>query len=108
MKDEQIICEKAFLYSLWTGEFKLYEGRIVTGEKYKDGMARFIGEKKEMICPSKDGEIYNSIIWLTDRDDQKVIDIMVKYQEEKIEELKKKINNHLNKINLIRGGIKND
>lgn len=108
MKEEQVICERAFLYSLLTGEFKLYEGRIIAGKNYKYGMADFFGKKKNLICSSKEGEIYNSIIWLTDRDDQKVIDIMVKYQEEQITKLKKKIDNYLNKINLIRGGIKND
>lgn len=108
MKDEQVICEGVFLYSLWSGEFKLYEGRIVVGENYKYGMARFIGAKKEMICSSKEAEIYNSIIWLRNRDDQKAVNTMIKYQEEQITKLKKKIDNYLNKINLIRGGIKND
>lgn len=108
MKDEQVVCEKAFLYSLWSGEFKRYEGTIVAGANYKDGLAYFTNKKKNIMCSSNEGTIWNSIIWLTDRDDQKVIDAFVKYQEEKISELKKKIDSHLNKINLIKGGIKND
>lgn len=104
-----IISEKGFLYSIWTNEFRVYEGKVLsTNRKSLDGLAFFCFARIRINCSLKPGEIYNSMVWLKERNDQFAIDIMIKYQEEQIKNLKRKIDNHSNKIILIQGGIKNE
>lgn len=103
-----IISDHVFLYSTWSGELKVEEGKIlkITGfENY----GTFYSEKTEKMitCHLEPEKIYNAMVWFSKRDDEKAIDLLVKYHEKEIEKLKAKIEGHLNKMILIKGGIKN-
>lgn len=108
MKGEQVICEKAYLYSLFQDGFRVYEGKVIYIEIFIDGKALFVGKKKSFSCSLYQGKILDSKIWFSERNDQEVVDILIKCHEERISELKKKIENHLSKINLIKGGVQNE
>lgn len=100
-KEVKMICEKAFLYSTFTGNLTVTEGTV-----YENGC--FQSGKKKIVCSKEPGEIYNSLLWLPERDDQKAEYILIRYHEGAIEELKKMIENHLKKISAIREGVGNE
>lgn len=102
MKNENsIICEGAFLYSTFTGKLTVTEGVM-----YENGC--FQSGKKKIGCAKEPGVIYNSLLWLPERDDQKAEYLLVRYHEEAIHRLKEKIESHLRKIAIIRGGVINE
>ena len=56
-------------------------------------------------CKLKPGEVYNDLLWLEDRNDNLAIELFVKREEERIEELKEKIHKYERKIETIKSLI---
>lgn len=111
MKEDKVntITDQALLYSLWSGEFRVAEGSVFTVKGFeKYGTFRFNDRDKIVTCHLEPEKVYNAMVWLPERDDQKAIQILLKYHENKIKELKEKINGHLKNMGLIRGGIKHE
>lgn len=109
--DYEIISDTAYLYSTWSGNIAIKIGRVVEHQGFRNtGTGTFIDENEIKIvsCHLEPGKIYNASVWLPQRDDEKAKEILVKYHENEIKKLKEKIENHINKINIIQGGIKNE
>ena len=100
---------KGFLYSTWSGLFRVYEGRVVMSAYNKNNIL-FEQEApaRNVIQCAKDPEVvYNKILWLPERDDDKARQILIEYEEFQICKLQDKIQNHQAKINILKEGIIN-
>lgn len=106
----QIIKENCYLYSTWSGKLKVEPGRVMISNDKNDFYGKFIKFKKTtaLTCHKEPGKVYNSIVWLPERNDDLAKLILINYHESAIEELKEKIENHLAKIVEIREGLKNE
>ena len=101
--------KEGYVYSLWTGRFQC---RKATIKQYPDdsrnrglSYARFadgtcIEVNKSPLL------VHNAIVWLEEKDDIIAAAILIEYQEQQISKLKEKIENHKNKIQILRGDIK--
>lgn len=99
------IIEKVFLYSTWSGKLRVMDG-IIISTKIKSTLVTFIDNstKKVINCYAEPEEVYNAMVWLPERNDKKAKEILIKYHETEINELKEKIEGHLTKINIIKEG----
>jgi len=96
-----IIVEKAFLYSLWSGKFRVFEGDI--RESGIGGHCGLFGSRiKRFLCSKEPRVVYNAVVWLTERDDNLARSILVKYEENAIALLQEKIENHYTKISILQ------
>lgn len=104
-----LISDHAFLYSTWSGKLKVTPGKVLQVKGF-ESLGTFCSENDEKMvtCHLESEKIYNAMVWLSERDDEKAIDLLVKHHEREIEKLKTKIENHLIKINTIRRGIQNE
>lgn len=92
-----------FLYSMWPGYLNVTEGEILHISKY----TYFIRENdtKKICCHSEPEKIYNGLLWLEERDDEKAINLLIEYHEREVKKLKEKINSHLEKIIQLQGRL---
>ena len=104
MKELEIIIERAFAYSLWSGQLKMHEGKV-----YKHPRGGAILESNNprsprlLNCAREEKEIYNAVVWLSEQDDELAKRILIEYEEIQIEKLQEKIDNHRNKIRILKG-----
>ena len=97
---------KGYLYSRWRGKFEVFEGYLEPS-RFNDHQARFIyrrGRKDlTMQCSRNPGEVYNSVVWLIERDDEHAKNLFIEYEELVLEELKEKIEKHEQAIEKLKG-----
>lgn len=97
---------KGYLYSRWRGKFEVFEGYIEVS-RYASNHSRFVyrrGRKeKTMQCSPNPGEVYNSVVWLTERDDELAKKMFIEYEEFILEELREKIEKHEQAIEKLKG-----
>lgn len=90
-----------YLYSMWNGVFTVYKGTLHQSlpKKYH----HFICENimKHFTCSSCEGEIYNAMLWFSERKDDKAKEKLLKYEETIINELQQRIENHQRKMILL-------
>jgi len=94
-----LLQEHVYLYSLLNGRFTVHEGRVY--EYHKRGS--FKSKTKSLGCAAEEGIVYNSMVWLKERDDARAKEILIAYAESAIVLLQERINNHLSKIELLKG-----
>lgn len=110
---------RGYLYSLWSGQLRIYEGSVIPGRGRRSdyGRAEFILERrflddgtfivyqnkveKTMSCSINPGEVMNAVVWLTERDDKRACDILIEYEKACIATLQEKIDGHKNKIRIL-------
>lgn len=110
---------RGYLYSLWSGQLRVYEGSVHPGRGRRSdyGRATFILEQrflddgtsivydgrvdKTMMCSINPGEVVNAVVWLIERDDTRARDILIEYEKSCIITLQEKIDAHRNKIRIL-------
>lgn len=102
MNDER----KGYLYSLWTGRFLVKEGVIKIHEWDKTTASFMSIDGRRYIVNSEPGVVYNAMIWLEKKTDNLAIELLINYENTRIIQLQGQIENHINKIEIIKNGIK--
>jgi hypothetical protein len=104
-----VIREKAYLYSASAGRFTVCEGTVYK-KLYDDLRGSFVTqtvrghqEEKRFACASKEGTVYNAVVWLSNYDLDQAKKILIDHEEGLIAYLQEKINNHLAKIDILKG-----
>ena len=113
----------AYLYSLWKSEkLMCFEGKIekcVNGKGYSYRLGRneysnpyglFTANEKPVHsrshnsyeCSLEEGIVWNNMLWLSQRDDKKAAEIFIKYQEELLEKLMKRVKAYQRKIDMLK------
>jgi len=106
MEKVKVIQEKAYLYSLWSGQLKIYEG-VVYKSVYtrNNNVAKFVTKVKRFTCSAESGVVHNSVVWFVEQDDEYAKAILVGYEEAAISALQERIDNHLQKIKALKVNI---
>lgn len=99
---KEVLFENVYLYSVWSGEFKCFEGRLIQSPIW-DNRAVFENRTKVLVCSNECGVMHKGLFWFTDRDDELARRMFIDYEELQIEKLQEKIGNHLIKIKMIKG-----
>ena len=68
--------EKVYLYSLWNKKFACYEGEVKPSSR-RGGGSYFVSDTKQLVCASEPGVVYNGMVWLPEKDNNKAIDLLV-------------------------------
>ena len=95
------IKENCYLYSLWSGRLVVHPGHVHKGY-LNDDVGRFQSKNKSFGCSIHPGVMYNSVVWLEERNDDRAKDILIEYEETQITALQEKIDNHLHKIKILK------
>ena len=99
---------KAYLYSLWSGQFIVKEITITTHEIHNTGMYRGFSKTKSgkvnQVAPSE-GELYNSMVWFKERNDAAASALLLEHAEENIYKLQETIEKYKYKMALIKRGV---
>ncbi len=95
--------KEGFLYSVWSGELRVREGKVVIGNPFRETYTFISKDAVSVTCSNHPGEVYNAMVWLEERDDQKAKELLIDYYQNKIDDLKEVIQGHQNKINLLKG-----
>jgi hypothetical protein len=99
-KSPKTIHDKAYLYSLWSGKLKVYEGPIY-GTEYSD-TGTFKTKEKRFKCSNQEGVVANSVVWLSEKDDKRAKKILIEYWESGKAVLQERIDNYDKKIEVIK------
>lgn len=105
-KKYPIICENAYLYSIWSGKLVVREGYVrhtsclKTTEKDL-GYFIILKNNEKRAQSIKPGVVYNGMVWLTENDPNKAIDLLIADKQFKINGLQDKIDNLLGDIELL-------
>lgn len=92
---------KAYLYSIKTGKLVVYEG-FITPSSY-NLRVRFFGKRKKVMCYSEPGEVFESSLWLPERDDNKARKLLIEFEEELVARYRERVQDHLSKIHTLKG-----
>ena len=88
------------------GTFRLV--RVIRGKEaealYDILFVQEAPERNVIQCAKDPEVVYNKILWLPDRDDDKARQILIEYEESQICKLQDKIQNHQAKINTLKEG----
>ncbi len=99
---------KGYLYSKWQGRFEVQEGYVMASN-YSHWIGRFVikqGHKeKNLQCPLEPGEVYNAVLWLSERDDEKARQLFIEREESIIADLKRKIERHERSIQILKEAV---
>jgi hypothetical protein len=99
---------KGFLYSKWQGRFEVQEGYVMASN-YSHWLGRFVikqGHKeKNLQCALESGEVYNAVVWLPERDDEKARQLFIEREASIIEDLKRKIKRHEQAIQTLKEAV---
>lgn len=93
--------KNGYLYSMWNGIFTVYEGYLHSSIPRQHPHFKCKNLRKGLGVAHKEGEIYNAMVWLYDRNDDKARKILLDYEETLIRELQARIENHQVKIDLL-------
>lgn len=105
--------ENCYLYSMWSGNLREYKGRVIHKTQYQDSYiyparTKFqavneYGETyKNFDCSNKECEIYNKVVWLSESDINKAIDMFIRYEQARISKLQDEISGHLDIIETLK------
>lgn len=103
MSDKQTK-QKAYLYSMWNNELVMKEGYIdYTKFYYRNDRVPFhIDGHYKTMCGREPGFVYNGFVWLTERDDELARRIFIGYEEMRIADLERQLENHKQKIKILK------
>ena len=94
--------ETAFLYTLWGGSLKAYQGEI---KPVNEERSVFRSKTKRFICASESKTIYNAVVWLPVRNDELAIELLIIHNEQQIESLKDRMLHYELKIKTLSDAL---
>ena len=98
--------DNVYLYSKRSGRVEVRKGCVRPNTRYK---ARFIydrcGKDTYLQCPLEPGVVHAGVVWLTEKDDKKALDLFIEHEQLAIRELEEKIERHEWNIKLLRQGF---
>lgn len=105
-KKYPIVCENAYLYSIWSGKLVVREGCVrhtsCLKTTEKDLGYFIIRKNNEKRAQSiKPGVVYNGMVWLTENNLNKAIELLISDKQIKIDDLRSKMDNLLADIELL-------
>ena len=80
-----------YLYSWRNGIFKVQQGQLFLRESVFHSGRFYVNERRFYQCNAKSGVLANRVVWLPERDDEKVRDMYIQHEEKRIVQLKKAI-----------------
>ena len=96
----KLLRKNCHLYSLWSGQLRVYEGDV--HERWRaDGT--FVTTTRNFACSVEPEIVHNAVVWLPEQNESLAKQILIQYHEKEISKLKEKIDNHLNKILILKG-----
>ena len=100
---EELICEKAYLYSLWTGRIRVFEGKVIKINNGYRTKIRHIDDDTKMSrdCGEGSGVVANKMLWLPEKDEGKAREIFIEYERMQIKRLEEQIHNHEDVIEIL-------
>lgn len=95
-----------YLYTFHKGGILIHEGfrqdKVGNEPRRLQGMSRFLTSKgKSFWVSDTEGEVYNNQLWLSEKDDEKALELFLKAAEYDYIDLKTKINVISNKIDAL-------
>jgi len=103
----KLLMMNAYLYSLWSGEFKVYEGDVYESI-YGDIRGAFKTGLKKFRCSNKPVVVYNSTVWLPNRNDNFAKTILIEHENAEIDKLRKKIDDRLTRVLILENNRVNE
>lgn len=100
---QDITTGKAYLYRFRNNELEMLEGEITVYRIAGISKGRFFTGRKALQCCGREGEVQNATVWLSKPNEKKAREILIMYEEDLIEDLKDKIDNHEMKIRILKG-----
>lgn len=104
-KKYPIICENAYLYSIWSGKLVVREGYVrhtsCLNRSEKLGYFIILKNDEKRSQSIKPGVVYNGMVWLTENDPNKAIELLISDKQFKIDDLRDKIDNLLKDVELL-------
>jgi hypothetical protein len=99
-----VIYKGGFLYSVWSGQLKVYEGDVYDAE-YQTKQGRFYAPsiKKGFQCGLQAGEVFNAVVWLAEENKELALQMLISNEELSMAILQEKMDNHINKIRILKG-----
>ena len=97
-----------YLYNLWNGTLKEYQGEVLHKTEHEVGYGMLASREvtyfivrdkngrsvKKLCCSYVEGEICNKSVWLSEADRAKAASILIEYEKQRIAELQFRIKNH--------------
>lgn len=96
---QDVIQEVAYLYSMWNGRLVVYQGKVLGS--FLNGQGRFRSSKKAHQCSLYEGELFNSVVWFKEREDQKAKEVLISYEKRMIRNAEIKIIRHQETIKIL-------
>ena len=87
------------LYSIWNGTVKAYQGEI---KVIDDERGIFKTTTKRFTCHAEPGKLYNAVVWLEEKDDEKAVQLLIDYNYKQLDLAYEKVDNYKNKIQMLR------
>jgi hypothetical protein len=88
---------------MWTGKLKMYKGTVCMNLLGDRGIFGSKATDKEFICGLEPNLVYNSVVWLTERNDETAKKALIAYEELIIAVLQNKIDGHRHKVDILNG-----
>lgn len=101
---EYKLVSHGYLYSMKTGIMKVYEGDIYErlNKKFDNRCIFVVDGRRHNLCNAVAGEMFNGLVWLPEKDDNKAIDILIDNEKLAISKLRDEIEYHEKRIELLR------
>lgn len=94
--------QKVYLYSIGDEGLSVLEGYIDHRKRYYNNRLPFrIDGHFKLMCGRKSGSMYNGHVWLPERDDESARKILMEYENARIKDLERQIENHKKKIKIL-------
>lgn len=97
----------AYLYSLWNDQFTVTEGFVYIFSGTRRDHAQFDCRERTdyVVVDPIPGTIRQAKLWLLERDDELAKRLLRKYHEDCITDLKKKVQGHEQKLDILKGDV---
>ena len=90
---------RGVLYSIWNGTVKAYEGEIKVIDEER---GIFKSTTQRFTCHAEPEKIYNAVVWLKEKDDNKAVQLLIDYNYNQLYLAYEKVDNYENKIKMLR------
>jgi len=87
------------LYSIWNGSVKAYEGEVIVIDEER---GIFKSKTKRFTCHAEPGKIYNAVVWLEEKNDERAIQLLIDYNYQQLDSAYEKVDNYKDKIQMLR------
>jgi len=102
-----LVQANAYFYTIWKGFFVVRLGDVFE-TKYANYRSFRTKDSKRYACAHHLAEVYNNGLWFPFRDDALAAEILIKHEQEAIQELNDKIKDRQLKIAILTGGVNDE